>query len=374
VLTNGTVSFRPQNPDIFYNTTLRFDDGANWNMFNGSGAIGTVFFGPVTLNGLVHIQVGDSSCTVSNVISGPGGFYWDNYNHTLTFTATNTYQGVTDIRAGRTLALGGNGSILNSSNILLATNATLLVTNRVDGTLTLTSGQTLSGNGIVDGNLTVGAGATVSPGSPIGVLSVTNGSITLSGTTFIEIDKTSGTNNQLSATSAAANITYGGTLVLTNISAPFATNDSFQIFNAATYSGVFSSIVPATPGAGLVWNTNQLATSGIIEVASVPPSVPPTIGKVVVTGGNVVITGTNNTGPGGTYHVLTSTMWPCRLPTGACSPMARLIAMAISHLPTPSVPALGGFTSCRFRNNEAEIMDERVFRAALRNRGPELPG
>lgn len=38
-----------------------------------------------------------------------------------------------------------------------------------------------------------------------------------------------------------------------------------------------------------------------------PPSVPPSITRVSLSAGNVIITGTNNVGPGGTYHVLSST-------------------------------------------------------------------
>ncbi len=33
----------------------------------------------------------------------------------------------------------------------------------------------------------------------------------------------------------------------------------------------------------------------------------PTIGKITVSGGNVIISGSNNTGSGGTYHIITTT-------------------------------------------------------------------
>ncbi len=306
-LSGATISFRPQNANVFYTSVLTFEDGSTWNIFNGSGSIGTVFFGPVTLNGLVHIQVGDSTCTVSNIISGPGGFFWDNFNNTLAFAAANTYQGVTDIRAGRTLALVGNGSLLNSSNILLAATANLVASNRVDGTLTLATGQTLSGSGAVVGNLIVGNGATVSPGSPIGTLSVSNGNAALSGTTVIEVDNTAGSNSLLRVAGATGYISYGGTLVITNISAPFTAGQSIQIFSSSTYSNSFTTIVPLTPGAGLAWDTSQLAVNGTIGIASTAPSVPPTIHGITINGGNVILSGTNNVGPGGTYHVLSST-------------------------------------------------------------------
>jgi len=83
------------------------EDNSSLNLFSGNGGSGsgTVLLKPVTLNGLVHLQIGNSPVIFSNVISGPGGFYWDNYDNTVIFTATNTYSGVTDLRSGRTLAL-----------------------------------------------------------------------------------------------------------------------------------------------------------------------------------------------------------------------------------------------------------------------------
>jgi len=249
----------------------------------------------------VHLQIGDSTVTFSNVISGAGGFYWDNYNNTVLFTATNTYQGITDIRSGRTLALGGNGSIFGSTNISLAASATLDVSGRVDKTLTLAAGQTLQGNGTVGGTLTAGAGSIVSPGgaNSIGTLTITN-AINLSGATVLEVNKTAGTYDQLNC---AAAITYGGTLNVTNLSGTLAAGDSFKVFNAGSYSGGFTSITPA-PGAGLSWDPTGL-TNGILRVAG--SSVGPTIGSITVSGGNVIIRGQNNTGSSGTYHILGAT-------------------------------------------------------------------
>jgi hypothetical protein len=279
------------------------DDNSMFAFYSGNGGSGsgTVVTAPVKLNGLVHLQIGDSMVTFSNVISGAGGFYWDNYNNTVLFTAANTYQGITDIRSGRTLALAGSGSISASTNISLAASAILDVSGRPDQTLTLISGQALQGNGTVNGNLLVGSGATVSPGggNAVGTLTVTN-SINLSGATSMEINKTSGTKDQLNC---AGTITYGGTLNVTNLAGTLVAGDSFKLFNAGTYTGTFGAITPS-PGVGLSWDASELS-SGIIKVVASAPG--PTIGKITVSGGSVIISGNNNTGAGGTYHILTST-------------------------------------------------------------------
>jgi fibronectin-binding autotransporter adhesin len=264
---------------------------------NSGGSASVLTLGNNNASGNFGGTIADGASTLSLTKIGTG---------TQTLGGANTYIGSTIISNG-VLALDTAGSISGSTNITLATTTAVLdATGRGDVTLTLASGQTLAGYGTVRGNLAVGAGATVSPGNSIGMLTVTNGNITLSGTTYMELDKTAATNDVLSATSASANVSYGGTLVLTDLSAPLATGDSFRLFKAATYSNSFASIVPATPGAGLLWDTNQL-TNGIIAVISSAPSVPPTISHISYSGGNVIITGTNNTGSGGTYHVLEST-------------------------------------------------------------------
>jgi hypothetical protein len=44
-----------------------------------------------------------------------------------------------------------------------------------------------------------------------------------------------------------------------------------------------------------------------LTVSPAPPPPPPTIGKISISGGQVIVSGTNNNGAGGTYKVLTST-------------------------------------------------------------------
>jgi len=198
----------------------------------------------------------------------------------------------------------GNGSISGSTNISLAASATLDASGRPDHTLALAAGQTLQGSGTVNGNLTVGINAAVSPGgaNAIGTLAVTNG-LTLSGTTIMELNKTAGTRDQISS---SAGINYGGTLNVTNLSGTLAAGDSFKLFNGASYNGVFAAITPAAPGSGLAWGTNSLASSGTLDIVSATV-VPPTIGHLTLSGNNIIISGTNNVGSGGTYHVLIST-------------------------------------------------------------------
>ncbi len=278
------------------------DDNAGLYFFSvdgGSGS-GVAIAGTVTLNGLANFQIGNAPVTFSNVISGTGGFYLNQYGgNPLVFAAANTYQGITDIRSGMELALIGNGSISGSTNISLAASATLDVSGRADQRLTLGAGQTLQGSGGVNGNLTVGAGAAVVPGGAgtIGTLTVTN-SVLLSGTTFMDLNQTAGTHDQI----VSASITYGGTLSLNNLAGTLTAGNSFKLFNASSYHGSFAIVTPSTPGAGLAWDLSQL-NSGFVNVIS---GSGPVLNNPQISGGNLILSGSGGTN-NGPYHVLTST-------------------------------------------------------------------
>ena len=100
---------------------------------------------------------------------------------------------------------------------------------------TLVNGQNLIGNGTIAGSLVTLTGSTVSPGTNIaGILTVSN-TITLGGTTFMDLDQNNKTNDIMFCNSG---ITYGGTLNLTAVTGPRTNGASFKLFKAATYSGV----------------------------------------------------------------------------------------------------------------------------------------
>jgi hypothetical protein len=84
------------------------------------------------------------------------------------------------------------------------------------------------------------------------------------------------------------------------------------LFKALSYGGTFASVMPATPGNGLAWNTNALNTSGTISVVPgvvTGPTTNASISSVKSIGTNLVIHGTNNNVPNTSfrYAVLTST-------------------------------------------------------------------
>ena len=322
VLNNGKVQIF-SSPDTVSGDMI-FEENAQWYLYGGSGTQN--LDGDVTFNGVAHFLVGDAHRAYNGVLSGTGGFVMDGWNHQVILSASNTYSGPTIIGDGPQVALTGTGSITHSSLIFFGGNNAgsvhIDVSGRVDQTLELTSGQTLGGVGQIAGKLTVSAGSTLAPAGTNTTIGITTGQnatgtiaatgdILLSGTTVIKLNG-SGTNDAV--TSTTGSITYGGTLNLVNISGtPLASGDTFQAFNAGTISGSFA-ITPATPGAGLAWNLSQLNT-GAISVMAVAQ---PVINSTVVSGSDLIFSGTNGTA-GGTYYVLTST--DVTTPLGSWTPL-----------------------------------------------------
>jgi fibronectin-binding autotransporter adhesin len=122
-------------------------------------------------------------------------------------------------------------------------------------------------NSAIAGSLLVQSGGTLTPGGSIGVLTCSNDVTLQSGSTnFFELNKISGTNDQLRVSGA---LNYGGTLFVTNLSGTLAGSDRFQLFSAANFSGNFS-VLAGSPGAGLDWKFNP--TNGVLTVYSTVPA------------------------------------------------------------------------------------------------------
>jgi hypothetical protein len=136
----------------------------------------------------------------------------------------------------------------------------------------------------------VATGGTISPGEAngqitiLGSLVLSNGSITA-----LRLDAGGGYCDKLVV---ATNVTYGGTLQLTNIPGDLTNGSSFQLFSAKNYAGAFNNLLPASPGPDLKWNTNELKVDGVLRVFATP-SPPPKIINPVLSGGALLFTATD---------------------------------------------------------------------------------
>lgn len=221
---------------------------------NGYGDVGT---------GSINFNQTDSF-TLAAEISGDGTVN-QRGSGTTTLTAANTYTGATNILAG-TLALREGGSIANSSDVHVASGATL----DAEGSfLTFGPAQTLSGAGtlmgeiVVNGTLSVGDTA-----NSAGLLSFTN-SLELTATSFLLIEL-GGLNRGVSfdAINVTGDIAFDGTLMISLIDGFTLTEgDLFHIFDFGGHTrGDFADIVFASGGYAGSFN----ALDGVLTISAIP--------------------------------------------------------------------------------------------------------
>ncbi len=241
-----------------------------------SGGSGNNFYGPITLSGTCTIGL-RSALDIWSGVTGTGSLIAtinDSVGNGAAGTqlhlhGTNTFTGATIVRTNTGLVLDSQSALASS---LIQVDAAGSLDATAIPTWTLTSGQTISGSGTLGGNSIIfGSGSSLAPGpsNSIGTLTF-NGSPTFQSgsTSFFKLNPSALTSDQVSG---LGNVTFGGTLVLSNTTAtPYVSGNSFTLFAASGYQGSFAAIVPATPGAGLLWDTNSLALNGSIAVVAAP--------------------------------------------------------------------------------------------------------
>jgi autotransporter-associated beta strand protein len=183
-------------------------------------------------------------------------------NGSWTLAGTNTYTGSTTVNAGQLRVTGS-----------LATT-----------TVSVNSGR-LSGSGIINGPVSIAAGAFIEPGISTNLAEtlIINNHLTLAGTTVMQIGK-SGITPVNDSIVGVTNITYGGTLLVTNATGgSFVGGDAFSLFSASgTKTGNFTNIVIAPVAPGLSASFNP--TNGTLTLASTNVA-PPMLSYITLGGG-----------------------------------------------------------------------------------------
>jgi autotransporter-associated beta strand protein len=238
--------------------TMSSSGGGAYN-FDGASGVGinslasstvSTISGPVTLRsspvvfstaqGTVSSNV---DLNVSGAIGGGGNALTKSGAGTLLLSGVNTYNGLTIV---------GNG--------------TLLVSGTLPGAVTVNSGAVLGGSGTVAGVATIASGGTL--GAAPGITTLTlNSSPVLSGTVVAEINRNGGSPLADQIAVVGNPVTYGGSLVVSNVGAALQGGDAFTLFSATSHNGSFTSIT-GSPGPGLVYSF----ANGVLRVVAANPT------------------------------------------------------------------------------------------------------
>jgi autotransporter-associated beta strand protein len=293
-VTGGSISHGTSDPGKLFRVG---EDGTGVMTISGTGVVATacneVTIGwNATGNGTVNL---DGGVFQARRIIGGSGYSMFNFNGGVLRAGPNANPNFMTALSGATIFDGG--AIIDTGTNWIAINQDLTgsggLTKRGSGALALNGynsyvGPTViteggfGGNGTLLGPVSVQATAAFSPGTSVGAITINN-TLGLAGTTLIEIDKANGTNDQVLGVTT---LTYGGTLILTNIAGTLVAEETFKIFDATTYQGSFTSIISANPG--VVWDTSRLGVDGTVKVLSTVSTTPVNLTYSLGTGGLTV--------------------------------------------------------------------------------------
>jgi len=251
-----------------------------------------------TLSGGITGSLSVQSAASGSVIDSSVNLLPEDYGYTITVqSGASTATGdlvINGVISGGTydgypLVKDGAGSLrLNGANTFIGSMTVSAGTLQVDGSLgqtALTVGNTATLAGV--GTFyyfgpTMQSGSTLAPGdNGIGTLTIYNffdgtldfpDALTLvsGSTTVMELTKSGSTLANDVVKILNGTLTYGGTLVVTNIGAGvLGAGDSFKLFDAPMYASSFSSQTLPALMSGLFWDSSQLAVNGTITVVGV---------------------------------------------------------------------------------------------------------
>jgi autotransporter-associated beta strand protein len=216
---------------------------------------------------------GEPGSIASSVVTNNGTLAF-NRVESLTYAGAIRGPGTVEKQAAGSVTLTGTNDYTGSTTV---SEGTLLINGSLGSTAVTVSNATLGGNGLIQGPVIIQTGGRLAPGTSIGTLTISN-TLSLSGVAVMELNATAGTNDFVRGLST---VNYGGRLTLTFPAGTITATNTFRLFSANSYSGVFAAFTPSSPGPGLAWNTNTLATDGTLRVAFVVSTTPVTITNTV---------------------------------------------------------------------------------------------
>lgn len=237
------------------------------------------------------------------VITGPMSGYGFNKvgSALLTFNGVCSHNGPSTVSTGP-MAIGPLGEFTGVTTILVGGSASFDVSAvagfaiKPQQALRVDSGSKVSGDVTINGSLTNNASFSSATFS-------NNLTLAAGSTSVFAISRFNQTGTNLTC---LGSLTFGGHLIVNNISAALLAGDTFKLFSFTGNPVSFASLTLPTLNAGLAWNTSSLSVDGTISVVSTAAAQPQISSPHLPTPSNFVMTvigGTTN----GQFRVLTHT-------------------------------------------------------------------
>jgi autotransporter-associated beta strand protein len=201
-------------------------------------------------------------------------------------------EGIQKVGPG-TLVLAGNNTY---SGKTLLSGGGLDVTGLIGNSGVEVAGGALTGTGVIMGPVVVGSGGVLSVGDSDVPLTINNSLTLLPGSTT----RVSVNGSGQAAIQGLSSVTFGGTLVVTNLAGQLSMGQSFSIFGSAPAVGNFNAILPP-PGPWQRWRFDP-ATG---ELSVVSSGSQPVFSSANLNGMNLVIQVTGGP-PGSPCYIVAS--------------------------------------------------------------------
>jgi|GEM_PF-832347 len=271
-------------------------------------------------SGSNQFNIASTWLEVDGLVTGPGAFARAGGSSPLLLNGGATWTGPTYLTAGTTFLT--NSTVLTTSPSItfggggldeMGSTAAQSLTIGSGQSVSVTASSTNNGAFIMTGSAQLTIGFTNNAGgfSGSGTFTVQSNNATLAGSTIIGIAKAPSKSNGQLKTTGTGSITYGGTLLVTNVgftnvSGSLKGGEAFQLFNSGSsnYLGSFSSVTLPPLGPGLSWS-NSLAIDGKITV--IGTLTPPTITSTTFPSGTQLVIGGSGGTANGTYVLLSAT-------------------------------------------------------------------
>lgn len=280
-------------------STIEVDAGNSLTLNNASGIAGNGFNltlggggGTLILAGTNNmwnsVSIGLGTLQIGNGAGGSLGAGTISDSGTLAFDVAGTLAVTNPVNGGGLVNQIGSGKVVVTGDLSGVGAATVSV-------------GTLGGITTIGGPVGVAAGGTLAPGTPsaIGTLTLSS-DLNIGGNIAVKLDKSLSQSNDFISVMGALNNTNNGTVTVNNLGPELAVGDKFTLFSQPVVGGNTLAIT----GGGAVWSNNLVNDGSIIVLSTTVPK--PVIRTFAVTGGNVLISGTN--GPAThAYHLLSST-------------------------------------------------------------------
>jgi hypothetical protein len=217
----------------------------------------------------------------------------------LTINGVCSHNGPTTVSVGP-LAVGP-AAVFTGATSFLVGGSGLLNVSAAPGFAILPN-QTLSGSGKVVGDVTVNGA--LFPGDVFATLTFSN-NLTLGpgSVTTVRISRNLQT---IEKAVCYGVLTFGGSLVVSNVGPSLLAGDTFDLFGFTGAPGMFASLTLPALDPGLTWNTSNLPVDGTISVVSLTPAAPKLINPAFLNLTNFVMTAVGGVS-NGQFRVLTHT-------------------------------------------------------------------